>query len=487
MKTKILLLLLLCISVTANAQEVSEVSKSGKISIYNTEKILQEVQEYVNDSVSEWQKKGLLEKTAEYKKRVTEASRQKLIDTLTQKKINEIANQIIDLNIKDIEYDADNEVYKVDFYALNPVYFNVPIKNNQAKLFNDNKKELTFKNAKYTITSDDKFAVLEVDVFNPSNDETYEYNSSKNITFKQQEVTTSFGAVEVDISSEPTRKPSETGKEIKVGKSDVDIKIPETEVQRENTYALIIGNENYKKYQSRLTSEQNVEFAKNDAKTFAQYCRLTLGVPKENIRLETNVISSKMRRDIEWLVSKAKYGGEDVKLIFYFSGHGAPHEETKEKYLMPVDISGSHVDEGIKLSKLYKELTQYSSERVTTFIDACFSGGGRETGLLAAKVVKVEPKDNTIFEGNLISFSSSQGEQRSYFYKEKQHGLFTYYLLKKIKQSKGNIQYGDLKNYLTKKVPLKSVDLYEDKQVPAINYSLDVKEKWENWKLIDRE
>jgi len=483
MKTRIIFILLLFVTGNIFAQRDTEISSSKNISIYNTEKILQQVQEYVNDSIQEWQKKKLTEKTAEYRKRVTPENRKKLVDKLTQKKVNEIANKIIDLNVKYIEYDADNEVYKVDFYNLNPVYFKVPIKNNQAKQFNQNKNELDFRNARFTITPDDKFALLGVDVLNPANYKTYEYKSSEKITFKQQDISTSFGAVEVDITGEPVRQPTESQQKVKVGKSDVDVNIPKTKVQRENTYALIIGNENYKKYQPSLTSEQNVEYATHDAKTFARYCRRTLGIPNKNIRLETNVISSRMRRDIEWLVSRAKYGGEDVKLIFYYSGHGAPHDETKEKYLMPVDISGAHVDEGIKLSKLYQNLTQHPSQKVTVFLDACFSGGGRETGLLAAKAVKIKPRENTLFDGNLVSFSSSQGEQRSYFYREKKHGLFTYYLLKKLKKTKGNIHYGKLKEYLSKKVPLKSVDLYEDEQVPAVNYSLDIKEKWKNWKL----
>jgi len=36
----------------------------------------------------------------------------------------------------------------------------------------------------------------------------------------------------------------------------------------DNRYALIIGNEDYKSYQTTLSSEQNVDYAVNDATVF---------------------------------------------------------------------------------------------------------------------------------------------------------------------------------------------------------------------------
>jgi len=438
---------------------------------------------YVEEEINKWQQKGLFEKTNDYKKRVTSENRQKLIEEFTQNKVNEIANKIIKLNIVNNEYDADNEVYKLEFNNFIPIYVKVPIKGGEAKSFYDKLNNLQFNNAKYTITKQDEFALLYLNVYNPANNKEYTYDAKEKIQYKNQKLVFNFGPVKVDITSKPIAQLDENGEVIIVGESDVDINIPETNIKKPNTYALIIGNEDYKKYQTTLTNEQNVKFAINDAKIFAQYCYLTLGIPKENIKIETNVISSRMKRDIEWLISRAKYGGTNIKLIFYYSGHGFPDSETKEKYLIPVDISGAHITEGIKLNKLYNDLTKNQCKRVTMFIDACFSGAGRETGLLAARGIKIHSKKITLFEGNLIAFSSSQGKQRSYFYRGKQHGIFTYYLLKELQETKGNITYGRLKNYLKKEVPLKSVDLYEDEQVPDVNYSFDIKDEWQNWKF----
>ena len=58
--------------------------------------------------------------------------------------------------------------------------------------------------------------------------------------------------------------------------SEVDTDIPGSQVMRNDTYALIIGNQNY-----RFVS--NVPFAKNDATIFSEYCKNTLGVPASNI------------------------------------------------------------------------------------------------------------------------------------------------------------------------------------------------------------
>ena len=267
--------------------------------------------------------------------------------------------------------------------------------------------------------------------------------------------------------------------------AEIDKAIPETEKKALNTYALIVGNENYTKYQTNLSVESDVDYAVNDALVFSKYCKKTLGIPEDNIKVLTNATNSEMRKSIQWLQSRAEYGGEDIELIFYYSGHGFPDPDTKEKYIMPVDVNAVNVKEGIRVAGLYKDLTEYTSKKVTVFLDACFSGGGRESGLLAAKAVKIKPKENAIVDGKLVVFSSSSEEQESLFYKEKRHGIFTYYLLKKLQESKGDITYKALKDYLHQNVGMKAIDLYYQKQEPEVNYSEAVKNEWENWKLTE--
>ena len=233
--------------------------------------------------------------------------------------------------------------------------------------------------------------------------------------------------------------------------ADVDTDIPVTKNTQINTYALIIGNEDYRSKQNGLRVEQNVDFAINDAIIFSQYCEITLGIPNNQIKLLKNATSAEINRGIAWITRLAQLDKGKAKIIFYYSGHGLPHEETKEAYLIPVDVSGSDIEYGIKLTDVYKRLSKNPAGQITVFLDACFSGGGRNQGLIAMKGIKVKPNKN-IITGNMVVFSSSSGDESSAVYRAKQHGYFTYYLLKKLKESKGEVKYLDLSNYLTKKV-----------------------------------
>lgn len=265
--------------------------------------------------------------------------------------------------------------------------------------------------------------------------------------------------------------------------SDVDKNIPVCETKIANRYALIIGNEDYQTYQPNLKSEANVDFARNDADIFAKYAENTLAIPAENITIVTDAISTVMRREIKRLTDKAKYSNGEVELILYYSGHGFPDRTTNESYLMPVDISGADVTDGIKLNDLYRDLTEYPAKRVTVFLDACFSGGGREQGLLAAKAVKIKPKENLIEKGNLIVFSASTGAQEALVYRKMQHGIFTYHLLKKLQQTKGNLSYSALADYLELKVPFTATDTQYKEQNPDVSISPDIVDVWKDWRF----
>ncbi|HEY9123821.1 MAG TPA: caspase family protein, partial [Bacteroidales bacterium] len=154
-------------------------------------------------------------------------------------------------------------------------------------------------------------------------------------------------------------------------------------------------------------------------------------------------------------------------------------EVTKEPYLMPVDVSGKNAADGIKLKDMYDKLTEFPSKRITVFIDACFSGGARNQGLLAARGVKVKAKE-AVNNGNIIVFSASSGEQSSLPYKAKEHGFFTYFLLKKLKETQGNVNYSELSAYLKKNVSLQSVLLNDKEQTPQVNVSQSMIDAWGN-------
>jgi hypothetical protein len=269
---------------------------------------------------------------------------------------------------------------------------------------------------------------------------------------------------------------------LEINNSDVDVNIPQNNVSNDNTYALIIGNEDYSSQQTGLNTEVNVDFAIHDAEIFKEYCIKTLGLKNEHIFFYKNATTGKMQQGIKQIERVSAALKENVNIIVYYSGHGLPDEQTKEGYLVPVDVSGNDVTSGIKISELYKRLTANSPSKVTVFLDACFSGAGRNKGLLSLKGVTVRAKDE-VLGGNLVVFSSSSGVESSAVYKDKCHGIFTYYLLKKIQETKGDITYEQLYKYVNEQVKLQSILINGKDQTPTILGSGAVINKWENWKL----
>ena len=231
-------------------------------------------------------------------------------------------------------------------------------------------------------------------------------------------------------------------------KSDVDTNIPGSLTMRNDTYALIIGNQNY-----RFVS--NVPFAKNDATIFSEYCKNTLGIPASNIHLCQDATKHMiLEQEInDWLKEEIKENSTK-KLIVYYAGHGVPDiQDHNKSYLLPTDVYGTKPHRGIALDTFYSELGCLGFERVTVFIDACFSGVNRDNeGVNSERAVEVEAEDAKPTIGNLIVFSAAHGNETAQSYQEEGHGLFTYYLLKELQESQGQITYGKLTDDIRKHV-----------------------------------
>lgn len=259
--------------------------------------------------------------------------------------------------------------------------------------------------------------------------------------------------------------------------SDIDLDLPENINNHPYRFALIIGNEDYTSYQPNLNAEVNVDFARHDAETFKNYLTTLLGVPEGNVIFMTDATYIEMKRGLNKLNLLAKNSMGKAELIFYYAGHGLPHEVDKAPYLLPVDVPGTEINLAIKLSDVYQTLNEYPTKRVTCFLDCCFSGGARNAGLVASRGVKVVPKLSPV-KGNMTVFSASSKNQSAMAYHEKNHGLFTYYLLKKLKETKGKATYGELSEYLKIKVPLTSILINNKEQNPQVNVSPELEEDW---------
>ena len=259
-------------------------------------------------------------------------------------------------------------------------------------------------------------------------------------------------------------------------RSDVDKDIPSGLPINTKKYALIIGCEDYTKYQTDLDKEVNVDFAANDARVFAEYAEKTLGFPKDQIYTLIDPTKSIVKQNINKIIRSIELEEGKAEVFFYYSGHGLPDEETKQAYLIPVDVNGNNPKDGISLAWLYAELSKFESKKVTVVLDACFSGGARNKELVALKGVKVKPRIDAV-PGNILVLSSSQGNQSSAVYKEKQHGYFTYFLLKNLKESRGKQEFGTAFEQVKYNVS-KEVNKINKKQTPDVMSSPIIGENW---------
>jgi len=264
--------------------------------------------------------------------------------------------------------------------------------------------------------------------------------------------------------------------------SDVDVNIPTFRNSNPKRFALVIGNEDYQRYQTGLQSDQNVQFARNDAVTFKAYLTKTLGVPDNQVFLLTDATRGQMGREIDRVVELAKLT-PNAELIFYYAGHGLPDQGNRQAYLIPVDVTAADLQDAFSLKDLYSKLASSQADKILVFLDACFSGGGRgENGLLAARTIKVKPKGE-IVEGNIVAFTATSGEEVSLPIRKEFHGLFTYYLLRKLKDTGGSVSLSELKRYLEAEVPRASLIENASKQTPQVLVAPDMGDGWLSWML----
>ena len=258
--------------------------------------------------------------------------------------------------------------------------------------------------------------------------------------------------------------------------SDVDKDIPAGQQKKENTFAFIIANENY--------PDAPVPYSLNDGRIFKEYCSKTLGIPEKNINIYEDATFGTIIAAVEKMKSIADAYDGEASVIFYYAGHGFPDEKQNTAYLLPIDGNASDITTtGYSLAKLYKDLASLKLKSSVVLLDACFSGAKREDNMLASSrgvAIKVKEEAPT---GNMVVFSAAQGDETAHQLEEKGHGLFTYYLLKELQQTNGDVTLGELSEFVTKQVKRQSVVINNKKQTPTVIPSQAVINSWQNMKL----
>ncbi len=218
-----------------------------------------------------------------------------------------------------------------------------------------------------------------------------------------------------------------------IARSDLD-ELPAARAVSARRHAIVIGVERYRENLPRA------DFASGDAKLAAEYFKRVLGVPEANLALliDDRATKSDFEKYFErWLPNRVEAGDE---VFVYFSGHGAPNAKSGDAYLVPFDGDPTYIAEtGYPIKKLYEQLAKLPAKRVLVAMDSCFSGAGGRSVLAkgARPLVSVQTAAVT---GNVTVLSASAGDQISSSYQEKGHGLFTYFLLKGLKDKGGDFK-----------------------------------------------
>jgi len=253
---------------------------------------------------------------------------------------------------------------------------------------------------------------------------------------------------------------------------DVDTSIPLNSVTDEKTFVLVLANEHYKHVAP-------VRFAENDGELFALYCQKTLGVPEKNIHRVTDATKGDIDHELGWLRSMTEAYKGEARVIFYYSGHGMPDESSREAFLLPVDAYATDPSSGYSTTKLYKTLSELQTRATIVFLDACFSGAQRGDGMLMeARGVAIKPKAAAV-SGPMVVFSAATGQETAYPYREKGHGIFTYFLLQKLREKMGCVTLGELVDDVTDLVTKTAPNVNDGKkQTPTVS---SVAKDWREW------
>jgi len=252
-------------------------------------------------------------------------------------------------------------------------------------------------------------------------------------------------------------------------RSDVD-DLPQVQAKpNKNAYAIVIGVE---KYRQKLPK---ANFAARDATVMAKYLEKVMGYPGENIVTLLNDRASFVdfvKYFEKWLPNNVEKGSS---VFIYYSGHGAPNPNTGDAYIVPYDGDPSFIEEtGYPLKRLYAKLNRLQAKEIIVVLDSCFSGAGGRSVLAKGARPLVMNIDKQVFHSDRIAIlSAAAGNQISSTYDEKGHGLFTYFLLKGIKNEDvvnpdGSVAINDLFSYIKPQVERIARKQYNNEQTPQL-------------------
>lgn len=191
------------------------------------------------------------------------------------------------------------------------------------------------------------------------------------------------------------------------------------------SFAIVIGVEKY-------AHAPEARFAERDAEAVRRHLT-AMGFPERNVKFlsgEAATLGGIEKHLEAWL---PRVLAKDGRVVFYYSGHGAPDPQTGEAFLLPRDGDPEYLSTtAYPLRRLYSKLAALRARQTIVVLDACFSGAGGRSVLargIRPLVTRIEAGPPAEAAG-IVVLTASGANQIAGSAEEHGHGLFTYYFLK---------------------------------------------------------
>lgn len=472
------------------AEKSSGTFDSGKVTKNGVPYFSVYMKDYMSDKLRVWMQKGEFEKKADYEERTSgeqlEAKKLSLAKEAKELYIRQYGATMQINGIVIDGYDADHEVYLIK-YNLGNMLVHVPIEGDEAKSFQDDwgMGLVRVAEPKFDISGDS--LILAGLTFVSPKGKSYRYDISEKLKYEDVDVkiVNPMAILDENLLASLDIQDKKTGQDInkttiEIGnvnrKSDIDVDIPQDSILNSYTFALIISNENYKYV-------DKVNYALDDGNSFEEYCRKTLGIPKKNIIRLKDASFLSMKGEVMLFSQLVREYADKARILVYYSGHGVPSFETQEAFLLPVDGSPLNMSETLSLNEFYALLSETNVNTINVFLDCCFSGASKSGNMLmAARGTVIKPKANEP-KDNMIVMSACSGDEIAFHYADQHHGMFTYFLLKKLKETQGSATLGEIYDYVKSNVRRQALHDMKRKQEPNIVVATPLYEIWESMKL----
>lgn len=447
------------------------------------------LQTYLDDKLRTWMQKDPFEKTSDYEERTTgeglEAKKQELLASAKEAYIRQYSATMQVNNITIGGYDADHEVYLIH-YNHGDMLVHVPLEGEQAQKFQTDwaNRRVNLASPKFDI-SGDSLVLARLDFVSQSGF-TYHYDMTEALKYEDVDVKVSnpisliSGDLLASLGGNNKSKQYIENTTIEIGsddkKSDIDVDIPVDSIQNLYTFVLVISNENYE-------FVDKVSYALNDGCSFVDYCRKTLGIPKKNITHVSDASFLQMQGKINVFCDLAREYSVAARVIVYYSGHGIPNMETQEAFMLATDGSPLTMTGVIKLDDFYEQLASTGVKNVSVFLDCCFSGASKAGNMLvSARGTVIKPRD-CYPRDNMVVMTACSGDEIAFPYNDQRHGMFTYFLLKKLKETNGEASLGELFDYVQSNVRRQSLHDKQRRQIPSVNFADGLTDTWQSLRL----